>query len=542
MKRLLPFFLALLLTLAGCNNTTPQPNTSSVPETPTDVSSDTPSGDEPITIDLPIHQLWTWNELYDFLENPRESGNLAFDEEQGESISLLDTDGVTSLSNQWNLPLEQNMLVIKYNRAGEIICKYRVNLTGETSSQDSPSRVPSTPSAVSRPSSDSPPSTPDQKQLLTIYIGQNDTLLEKAVGDFNKQSQRVELLPVKTSDTVTAQQLSQLVKENNCPDLVLMNHGEMMAAVSQKLLTNLSSLGMKQWKTRVDSSFLEQTTLGKGIYGLPLGAVTSCLACNDELLYRADANVPANLDELIENAKLLRDALPGVTPIGFTTDIADTASMAEEFALLLADNHGTLFTPDYTSSTFYSQAGINTLSLYQTLWNEKLISDYVVRKDFYSEKIGYGIVSSVDYAKTFGKQAKANYTAAPLVLGDSQPLSYMELYSFCIPSATSKEARKAAAEFLTFFYENADYSVDLCQKKGWVPALTKAREDQAYQTDEWQIFIDAAKTARMVPPLSCYPTIQTYLAECVSAVLSGTDADTALEKAWKKTENRLARG
>ncbi|MBR3844414.1 MAG: extracellular solute-binding protein, partial [Clostridia bacterium] len=426
---------------------------------------------------------------------------------------------------------------------GEILCRYRVNLTGNTSShQEIPSMVPSrTPSAPAVSTPDTA-SKPEEKQLLTFYITGEDALLEKAVAAFNQQSETVEILPVKLSQTMTADQLAKLKKENNCPDLVLMTHSEMTLAAADQQLTNLSSLGLSKWNNKIDPTFLEKTQIGKATYGIPLGGVTSCLACNDELLYRAKAGVPATYEELIANAKLLRDTLPGVTPIGLTTDIADSRSMAEEFSMLLSGYGGALFTPDYESAAFYSQGGIHALAQLKTLQEEKLIADYVVRKDFYNEKIGYGIASSADYAKTFGKQAKANYTAAPLVMpGGGEAASYMELYSFCIPAGTSKAVRKAAFSFITYYFENPQYSVDLCQKKGWVPALLQAQTDESYNTPEWQVFIDTAKTARVIPPIACYPTIESYLAECVSSVLSGTDPETALEKAWNKTENRLAR-
>ncbi len=543
MKQVILYILALLLVLTGCQNNPPEPGqTSSVrEETETDVSTvSTPSALETPLV-LAGDQHWTWNKLYDYLENPRQSGDFSFNPEQEETIALLDVDGKTPLSNQWNISLLENMLVLKYNKQGEIIGKYRVQLPYTASSKEEPSQPVSQPQTTSKPSPNSNLSVPGpQKVLLTLYVGEENSALQKAVSAFNKQSKTAELLITVGSQPVTAEHLAKLQKQPSCPDLVIFNHREMTLARQNKQLANLAGFSAL---SSLDGSFTKKTTVGKGVYGLPLGGAVTALACNDELLYRANAKVPTTYEELIENAILLRDTLTGVIPIGLTTDIADASFMAEEFSVLLKSFGGTLFTPDGKSAAFYTKAGVDALGVYETLWQEKLIADYTLRKDFYNEKIGYSIVSSADYDKTFGKKAKANFTAAGLVApGRNKAVSALDLYSFCIPSSCSKEAKKEVYNFLSFFYGNPKYSVDLCQSNGWVPALSAARKDKAYQTEAWQVFMESAKTAEIAPTMNCYPTLETYLAECVSSVLSGTDKETALEKAWNKVENRLARG
>lgn len=539
MKQVLICILALLLVLSGCQNN-PTPNqTSSVGEEPGSTLSSAPA---PLTQEqellLSAEEEWTWNKLYDYLENPRQSGDFSFNSEE-ETITLLDADGKTALGNQWNKVLEENMLVMKYNKQGDLIGKYRLAFTGLVSSAPTLSSPTSRPQTNTTPSENQNGSTPQKpKQLLTLFVSGENPALKKAVAAFNKQSKTAELL-ITTGHPLTAGHLLQLQKQNNCPDLVMLSHREMALARQNKLLINLSGFNSL---SSLDPSFTQKTTWGKGVYGLPVGGAVTALACNDELLIRAKATVPKTWEELLENAKLLRDNLTGVTPIGLTTDIADTSNMAQEFNFFLKGLGGTLLTPDQKSTAFYSEEGVKVLEIYETLWQEKLITDYTLRKDFYNQTVGYGIVSSADYEKTFGKKAKANFTAAPLVAPrGGEAVSALDLYSFCIPSTCSQEAKKEVYAFLTFFYENPIYSVDLCQNNGWVPALLKAREDKAYQTEAWQVFMDAAKTAATPPTIGCYPTLETYLAECVSSVLAGTDKETALEKAWNKVENRLAR-
>ena len=544
MKKVILCILSLMLILCGCNQTPPTPSgSSSAAQSPTDVVSVVSQGEnKPLVLELPRSQQWTWNDLYDYLENPLQSGTLSFKEEAGESIALLDTDGKTSLSDQWNLLLADDMLVIKYDDQGEIIGKYQLLLVGEEFSapQKPVSSSSPTPSGSHSEQTASSVSRPGQKKTtVTLYWQGECAPLTRAVEAFNKQSEQYEILPVILTEEITAQRLAQWKTQKSLPDLVVLNHRELTLASAGKELADLASLTALKG---VESHFKKAVSKGKTVYGLPLGGVTSCLACNQELLYQAGAKVPATYEELLENAKLLRDNLTGVVPIGLTTDTADPSSMAEEFALFLQGEGGLLFTPDYQATAFYSQAGSRALAHYQTLAQEKLIGDYVVRKDLLSQKIGYGVVSSVDYEKTFGKKAKANYTAAPLVFPGETSAGYMELYSLAVPAGADKNAKKGALDFLNFLYQTPEYAVELCQYMGWVPALTKAANDESFQTEAWQVFIAAAKTAQTPPTLACYSTVETYLAECVSAVITGQDKDLALEKAHNKTQNRLARG
>ena len=548
MKRFALLFLAMILVFTGCGKNNDL-DVDPVEESSSNVMSVVISSDvEPYTMDIPVYGPWTWNDLYDFLEDPNRSGNLSFDTEKGEWVELLDTDGVTSLKDQWTLPLKQNMVVVKYSATNEVLFRYRINLTGTppvtaTPSTPSPSTPESSKPVTSTPVTSTPNTTPAQKQTLTFYVGQNDSALEKLVAEFNKQSNKYEILPVKTSQTMSADTLSELLANNNAPDLILMNHREMSLAANKGLLTNMTTVGMNQWQNLLDPAFLNKTAIGSTYYGSPLGAITSCLACNADVLYKADVDtVPATWDELIANAKTVRDTLSGITPLGITTDIADTTVMAEEFALFLKAYGGELFSADYSTVTFNSEAGINALTLYKQLKEENLLSSNIVRKDLYNETIAYSVVTSTNYSKTFGSQAKANYTAAPLMGPDNQPAaSYMELYSFCGPSSVDKNAQKIIGEFLNFFYQNTQNSVTVCRKKGLVPAHLAAQKDDVYDTEAWKILIDTAKTARLAPTLSCYDTMKAYLAEAVSTVLDGGDVTAALEKAATKAENRLAR-
>ena len=290
-----------------------------------------------------------------------------------------------------------------------------------------------------------------------------------------------------------------------------------------------------------DSVCWNKTVVSGGRYGLPVGCVTACVACNDELLYRSQTGVPDSFEQLLTYAGTIRETLPGVTPIGLVTDRTDSEGMTAQFTMMLWSFEGDLFTADCQTPLFYSLAGLETLVCYRKLQQEELVSGNVSAEDFLAGETAYGIVASTQYSQTFGRQAKANYTAAPLVMpGTQSAASLLEVYSYCL-SAAAGERSKAAYEFLVFYLTQGSYALNRCRQQDWIPALTALREDEYYQTDAWQVFMDALPGSKTYPAVDCMETVSGYLAEAVSSVLDGTDPEDALQKAKEKTENRLNR-
>ncbi len=407
---------------------------------------------------------------------------------------------------------------------------------------------PNAPSAGSHPgnsqvNSDAASTPAAHKTVITVCGAKQNKALQTAIDAFNKQSQTVEVVWWNKDITgiFTANHLEQSLEQNNCPDLILMNRTEMKTAIDRGLLLELSALGIDQMESMFYKASWEKTMFGNCRYGLPVGCVTACLACNDDILFRCEVDVPKSFDTLLSNAQIVAKWSNQSPPIEIITNPADSKGIAEQFIAMLWGYGGKFLNKNNTAAAFQSEAGMQVLETYQLLKDLNLIGSSYTTTDFANGNTAYGFVYSTEYSKIFGTSARANFTAAPLVMPGSKTVSPLDIYSYCIPATGTAGKPEAAYAFLRFYFSDTQYSVNECKAQDWIPAVTRGWEDEYYQTDEWKIFIDALENAKCLPALDFADTLYDYLSEAVLSVLSGEDKQQALTKAETKVNNRLSR-
>lgn len=580
---------ALLLCCVGCAKEADTAQ-SSLGGRPTasirDVSVITlPEGDAPreVVIDVPAANYWTFNDLHDFLENPRRNDQQPFHPDEGEYLTLYEKDGQTVIEN-WNIRLQNDMVVVQYNAEGQALCRFTVNVKaketdgnstvisvpdeslsadngsrpdGQTASKDNQkpdpsqtasqaqSKDPSDPASATASNNTSGGSSEPaaQKTVITVCGSKNNKTLKAAIVAFNGQSKTVEavLYDKSTSGVYSANRLEQALEENNCPDLVLMSRNEMKTAADRGLLLELSASGLSQTKSLFHTAAWKNTLFDRRRYGAPVGCITACLACNDDILFRCDVGVPTDFASLIANARTVAKWSGENPPVEIITNAADSNGIAQQFIAMLWSFGGRFLSEDMTSAAFSSRAGLDVLDVYTYLQDNKLIGQSYSVTDFAHGNTAYGFVYSTEYSQVFGASARANFTAAPLILPGDKTVSPLDVVSYCIPATGMAGKPEAAYEFLQFYLQNPDYCLAECKAQDWIPAMTEAMEDEYYQSEEWQVFIAALETARPLPCLDFADTLYDYVAEAVLAVLSGEDPAAALTKAETKVNNRLAR-
>ncbi len=544
---------SLLVTCLGCTPAlTPTPSSAPVsapsqPQTVTQTQIET----HELTIDY--NQYWAWTDLYDYLENPLASDKLAFNSDQHEYALLYEADGVTPITD-WKQPLASDMLVVEYTADGREIRRLRIRIINQPTSsapavsvQQPASTVSSRP-AVSSPSHHAVSSQPTSSaavpsQLVITMSGPNIKSLKKAAEAFTRSHPQISVKVAETQQLYTAAQLAAQQSEQSLPHIVMMNQTEMALAAKQGLLLALPFGGNDdRFAHRLTPVCLTNAAVEDVYYGAPIGYSTYAFACNDEILYRCGETMPATFEELLDSARQVKETLPGITPIGFATNPADQNTIAREFAMLLFSFGGNLFASDGSASAFYSVEGTQTVQFYKKLKHEELLQPQQSYADFWDGKTAFSLVCSESYSQTFGKRAKGNFSPIAFMMPGSQPaVSYLNLYSYCIPQGGSLQEKEAAMEFLNFYFSNPVYNLADCKLKDWIPALEEAAKDDYYSTPAWKVFRLAAQSARTPDVLDCTETVNGYLAQAVAAALAGEDENAVLAKAKEKTDLRLQR-
>ncbi len=523
--------LALTLSLGGCTQN--EVTGTSVPSAP--ASSQTAEKD--VTLDISYARYWTWNDLYDYLESPLQSGQLSFDASAGERLVLYLTDGVTPVTD-WDTPLKDGMLAVLYEADDSIIRRFAIRITDAPVISQPESSVTEVPSVVSVPDPDeSEPSSvpadpePAEKTVITVR-GKSNKALKKAVDAFNKQSQTVTVVLTDGELTITADGLKSEQNTSVCPDVVLMDHSQYKTAAAKGLLTPFNAADQAPF------GLTEQ----QNCYGILLGHQVWCTAANKDLLYHCGATLPSTFGEMVTAAEQIHSVLPEVLPIGLATKGEDAAHIGRQFSDLLTAQGGRLLTTQGDAAAFYSNSGMQVMDLYQKLYQDGLIAMDNAAEDFVKGNTAFGVVSSADYEQVFGKQARHNYAPISLLLpGEHDTAGLRQSYYYCVPKGENKDKIAAAYEFLTYLLTDVDTLTALCKTAGVVPAHPAVRQDKYYRTEAWQILITAADEGYDPPELDCMDTIYGYVAEAVLATLNGQDGESALARAKDLTESRLAR-
>lgn len=547
-----------------------------------------------VVIDIPASNYWTFNDLHDFLENPQRNDQQPFFPDEGEYLVLYEADGKTVIDN-WNTRLQDNMVITQHAADGTVICRFTVALQKDQTSSKPDQSVtlsvptqPTAPSVVSKPtsqneasdhassdnkrpvsentdsvvsntpskpqssatlepsgtgSSNAGQSQPEQaKTVITVACSKNNKALKAAMEAFNKQSKTVEVVRFEDATGIySANRLEQALEQNNCPDLVLMSRSEMKTAQNRGLLLELSAAGVGQLGSLFHAAAWNNTAFDNYRYGLPVGCVTACLACNDDILFRCGVDVPKDFTTLVTYAQTVQKFSDDAPPIEIITNPSDSKSIAAQFIAMLWSFDGEFLSSDGKTAAFQSAAGLSALNVYRSLNEKQLIGDGYTATEFADGATAYGFVYSTEYSEVFGASARANFTAAPLVLPGKTAVSPLDVYSYCIPNTGINGEPEAAFAFLRYYFSDSDYSVAECMVQDWIPAMNRGLEEEYYQSPEWQILIDALDDARPLPALDFADTLYDYVADAVIAVLSGDDPKQALTKAETKVNNRLAR-
>jgi multiple sugar transport system substrate-binding protein len=115
---------------------------------------------------------------------------------------------------------------------------------------------------------------------------------------------------------------------------------------------------------------VEGTTFNGQVWGYPTEVNTYLLLYNKRLLQEAGfSEPPKNWDELVNIAKAITkvDETGAVTQVGFAVITGWDSGVVHPFASLLFSNGGSYLSDDYQSVAFGSEAGLQTLQLYQDL-------------------------------------------------------------------------------------------------------------------------------------------------------------------------------
>ncbi len=525
LSRIISVMLVLiisLLSMAGCRDNVQTPE----PDTNTDTSSVVK---EDGVIDFERLGLWDYNDLSDYLESETKSGKFFFSTEEGEYIKLFSDDTFSSVITDYKTLLTHEMMVQKFDKSGKVIATYR---------------FPDAPESSIENSSDISSIDPAQKITLTVWGDLNDRTLKEAVDEYNKTSPAYQVKIVSAPDGNVLGKLKSTKAKGENPDIVCLDSTDILLGANQGLVADLSSFGVAQNESLFTPVAFDAMRNGSAVYGLPLYAETTCLAYNlDIFKFSKIEDAPETYDELLEDAKRITETYSDKNaPIGLF-ETKDKNAVADTFISWLYRCGGTLLSNDNKSAEFDSAMGERALTLIADLYKQNLASDKWTSQEFYSGKTTIYEVSSSRYNGTFGGGAKANFEAAelPSITSGYNPTT-CKVSGYAAVKQEDIQKMMGAYDFIVYYCTDKQYQINYATRNSKIPCHKKAQNDNAFDNDNMEVFIDTLEDAKCTPSFGGSDIIKEYIADAVLSVISGNvSVKDALSKAAQKTDARLSR-
>ena len=289
---------------------------------------------------------------------------------------------------------------------------------------------------------------------------------------------------------------------------------------------------------------VEGTTFADQIWGYPTEVNTYLLLYNKRLLEEAGyTEPPSNWDELVEIASAITqvDDTGAVKQVGFAVITGWDSGVVHPFASLLFSNGGDYLSDDYMTVAFDSEAGLETLQLYERLLETRGMDMSISGWDFPTGNIGMIIMANwwratlmasenIDYETEVG--------VAPIPVGPSGTETSTLSYNWLWAVDQGSEYPEEAWEFILWLNsprgegQSSPMGDILVHEFGAIPSNIFDQEVYAdlYSDHFLAPFVASTAYARPEPLVGGSQEIKTLLQTEIEALLSGmTDAQSVLD-------------
>lgn len=382
------------------------------------------------------------------------------------------------------------------------------------------------------------------------------TVISNAIYDFFEANPHyLEGENKKTINPYTPASQDRLAFEMNvvaqtAPNIIRMDHVYISALGTAENVEDLRRFDFQRHKDK----FIESTWKGvvyKGetnpdgpIYGIPFDANTIALMYNKDLLNRAGKSVPTTYNELIEAGNAVKSLnMEKVWPYTLSVNDRDNWSTFN-FLFWLWRLGGEVLNEDYTQAKFHEQPGIDALNRYIELTKTYQLADPA---GYHEGDFASGNLAMIDMGQWWikGVSESDNFAFAPMIYLDETKTiknhSGLGLYAISITSeAAGNKNVQLSYEFAEFLGTTPQYQIDFCRDRNFTPSLIQAAEDDYFNDEIHQVFIEQLKIAKARPGVACWPDIEAAIHNALNEVMnSNRSATEALSAAADVVNNLL---
>jgi multiple sugar transport system substrate-binding protein len=289
---------------------------------------------------------------------------------------------------------------------------------------------------------------------------------------------------------------------------------------------------------------VEGTTFNDQVWGYPTEVNTYLLLYNKALLAEAGYDAPpATWDELVEITAAITqiDDTGAVNQVGFAVITGWDSGVVHPYSSLLFSNGGDYLSEDHMTVAFDSDAGLETLELYQALLDEGGMDMSISGWDFPTGNIGMIIMANW-WRATLQASEDIDYDTevgvAPVPVGPSGDAPGTVSYNWLWGVDAGSDYTEAAWDYILWMNSQAPDSESsrmgdyLVNDMGAIPSNLFDQEAYADVFGDHFLapFVESTTYARPEPLIGGSQEIKTMLQTEIEALFSGmTDPQSVLD-------------
>lgn len=371
---------------------------------------------------------------------------------------------------------------------------------------------------------------------------ENETLMNVLIPKFEEENPGIKVNAVSHEWADLHEKILINAKADTLPDVARLDSAWIPEFEKAGILVALDEEipDFSQTADTLLESAMSTAQIGGHSYGLALNTNTKILFYNKEALEAAGLQAPATMDEFVEAVK----ALAGKNENGQQVWGYDEPALAGwNLCPFIWSCGGDLLSPDQTKADGYinSPNTVKAIQMLADLYQENAITGFNSGDIPMTDGFGTGrymmlLEGPWKIAEMAGAYPDFSYATAPVPAGEGGAVSVLGGEDISMFRSANKEAAWKFMQFMTGEYAQVEMA-----KCSQIPVNKAALENETVKAADFAPFIEAIKTAKSRPTVSCWSEIDSELSVAVTEVMNGSKtAQEAMDELAVKVDALLA--
>ena len=381
---------------------------------------------------------------------------------------------------------------------------------------------------------------------LSIWWAEEDSFkapLLEAIREFEDANPGIRIEPQWTPNFDYYENYKIALAGGEAPDIVKIDHVFVQTLGYSGQIYDLTDMGANSVKDQFVPSTWEANMYKDQVFALPFDANTLALLYNKDMFNEAGLQPPTTLEELIQISNELSSPEEGVYGYTIPFEAGVSGFLSFQFVGWIARNGGSILNDDWSAATVNTPEVINALEQVKSLVETGAApANAFMEPDFYAGQIGMLEMGPWHVPTITAEDAAADFGVAPVVsLKDGVPTyAPLGLYSLALTKETAHP--EEAYKFIEFLATNEAFQLAYSKTTNLMPSLTSLYDDEFYDNDIWQVFIEQLQNTVSRPGTPAWPQVDQALNDAIQKVLLDVATpEEALAEAEAKINEELAK-